>query len=151
MIKCEKFKAGRAILAVAISVGLTACGGNGEEGGEAAAPRPEQPAEVVYEEMGYQRGLLTWEGEPYTGLARGRHSDGSLRAEIPLRDGLRHGMVREYYDNGQLSMQAEYVDGQRHGERRYFDQEGKLTKVQQWRDDKVVESLEGDELPDDVE
>lgn len=127
---------------------LVSCGGagDGEEG--AATARPEQPDEVVYEDMGYQRGVLLWEGHPYTGLARGLHSDGSVRAEIPLKAGLRHGLVREYYENGSLSMRAEYVEGQRHGERRYFDPDGNLTKVQQWRDDEVVETLEGDELPD---
>lgn len=126
---------------------LTACGGEEAVEPEPEVNRPEQPAEVARDEMGYRRGIMTWEDEPYTGLARGFHSDGGLQAEIPLKDGLRHGEVREYYPNGQMSMRAEFVEGRRHGERRYFDEEGNLTKLQQWRDDEVVESLEGDDLP----
>lgn len=146
--------------ALALGLGLAACGGDqaaegeGDAGAETEeAPGgdiPGQPAEVAHEEMGYQRGLLTWEGHPYSGLARGTHGDGSLRTEIPLVNGLRHGTVREYYAGGGLSMRADFVDGQRHGERRYFDEQGNLIKLQQWVDDAVVESLEGDDIPQEA-
>ena len=143
------------VLGGGLTLALPACGGDEAVGdaGEVDADSdevvviPEQPAEVAHEDMGYRRGVLTWEGHPYTGVARGTHGDGSLRTEIPLNQGLRHGTVREYYPGGGLSMRAEFVDGQRHGERRYFDEEGNLIKLQQWQDDAVVESLEGDDIP----
>lgn len=98
-------------------------------------------------------------GEPFTGHAKLRWPDGSLRKEAEFVNGMnenkmtwwyengqkeledcyvenmRHGTHRAWHDNGQLMAQGESVHGQRQGVWRWWHDNGKLAEESEYIDD----------------
>lgn len=62
------------------------------------------------------------------GIAKSNYPDGSLRAEIPMKDGKQHGLAVEYYKNGKKSLEINYVNGIKHGISRRYYEDGTLFK-----------------------
>jgi hypothetical protein len=56
-------------------------------------------------------------GEPFTGTLYDKSSKGAMIAELPVRDGLVHGLARGWHENGQVEVEEPFVDGLSHGER----------------------------------
>jgi len=61
-----------------------------------------------------------------TTIQRHVYRTGLLREEIPLRNGLRHGVARTWHKNGQMATEEPYQNGLPHGVCRQWDEAGRL-------------------------
>lgn len=50
--------------------------------------------------------------------------DGSIKVEVPIKDGLKHGTYREYYINGNFKLKGRYKKDQQTGIWKAYDEEG---------------------------
>lgn len=57
---------------------------------------------------------------------RKNYSNGSIRFEVDLKDGLKHGSYMEYHPNGERKITGRFREDRQVGVWRYFDPEGKL-------------------------
>jgi antitoxin component YwqK of YwqJK toxin-antitoxin module len=96
------------------------------------------PSEADYEALEWRDDMYFLEGDPFTGIAYAKHTDGQPKAEYPFEAGRFHGVVREWWDNGQLSTETHFEHGQRHGSNRYWNRQGKLIKEQVYDHDHSV-------------
>ncbi|NMO15666.1 hypothetical protein HPC49_11100 [Pyxidicoccus fallax] len=71
-------------------------------------------------------GLTYFEGEPFTGIARGEFIDGTLESEAEFREGLLWGHSRAWHGNGALAEEADYFQDVKHGVSREWSPEGVL-------------------------
>lgn len=70
-------------------------------------------------------------------LTVAKYSDGSVRAEIPLKNGKKHGVAKEYYQSGKIFREINYVDGLKQGlAKRYFEND-QLAQETAYKDDKI--------------
>jgi antitoxin component YwqK of YwqJK toxin-antitoxin module len=97
------------LLAVAIGIGVF------------LASRPEAPTETETVrvprssvELKDEGLCLKTGGGPFTGVMFDQ-SEGKLLAEIPVKNGLVHGVARGWHDNGQLEVEEPFEDGYSHG------------------------------------
>ena len=101
-----------------------------------------QPAEVDFAdkevELLNEGKEANYQGKPYTGLVRNKHSNGKTAGEYPYIDGKMHGVMKEWWENGQQSSETNFDHGQRHGLNRYWDMKGKQTKEQIYDHDKSI-------------
>jgi len=66
-----------------------------------------------------------------------KYKDGSVRAEIPMKNGKNNGLAVEYYQSGKVYREIEYIDGIKEGiARRYFEN-GKLAQETMYKNDKI--------------
>lgn len=104
-------------------------------------------------------------GQIIDGISINYYDDGSIRSEVPVKDGKRHGEAREYYENGQLAasiayendlkngtskwyyqdgilyQQAIFVDNKKHGlEKKYYNT-GELMAVLRWKEGETLPGL----------
>lgn len=70
--------------------------------------------------------LITWKGQPFTGIAVEFFPDGTLCSEAPHLDGIEHGLKRAWYPSGQLRKEASLWYGNLHGHLRKWDEQGRL-------------------------
>ena len=70
--------------------------------------------------------LITWKGQPFTGVAIEFFPDGTLCSEVPHLDGVRHGLVRAWHRSGQLMEEKSLRHGGLHGYAREWDAQGRL-------------------------
>lgn len=59
-------------------------------------------------------------------VARSMYEDGTLRAEIPMKDGKRNGTAKQYHKNGNIFMEVDYVNDIQHGWARKYYETGML-------------------------
>jgi hypothetical protein len=83
-------------------------------------------------------GVYLLNGQPFQGVARMRHGDGTAKGEYPMRNGKMHGVVKEWWENGRQAVETHFEDGQRHGKNTYWDMQGRLTKLQVYERGKSV-------------
>lgn len=67
---------------------------------------------------------MTWQGEPFSGIAYETDSTSKLVSEVEFAKGLQNGMAREWYASGQLRSESEYANGSRHGHSKTWHQNG---------------------------
>lgn len=101
----------------------------------ACAPKP---PEADYDALEWKDDVYYLDGQPFTGIARAQHKDGTPKSEYPFRAGRLHGLVREWWDNGQLSTETNFDSGKRHGLNRYWNLKGQLIKEQVYEHDTSV-------------
>ena len=89
-----------------------------------------KPKEATYKELKLKDELLYLDDKPFTGIARDKYKDGSLRVEYPMRNGRFHGVIKEWWENGQQSTETHFENGKRHGLNRYWTKEGHQWKEQ---------------------
>jgi antitoxin component YwqK of YwqJK toxin-antitoxin module len=66
-----------------------------------------------------------------------KYSDGTVRAEIPMKDGKKNGLAVEYYQGGKVYREVEYIDGKKEGiAKRYFEN-GQLAQETFYKNDKM--------------
>lgn len=65
-------------------------------------------------------------GQIIDGVSTNYYGDGSIRSEVPVKDGKRHGEAREYYENGKLAATIEYAYDQKNGTSKWYYQDGIL-------------------------
>ena len=64
-------------------------------------------------------------GGPFTGLMFEQTTTGDLIAEVPVQDGIIHGIARGWHESGQLEVQEPFVDGLSHGLRTRWHPNGR--------------------------
>lgn len=64
-------------------------------------------------------------GGPFTGIMYEQTSDKRLISEVPLKEGVVHGMARGWHDNGQLEVEEPFENGFSHGLRTRWHPNGK--------------------------
>lgn len=62
--------------------------------------------------------------------------DGKTKAEIPMKDGKRHGLAKEYYTNGNVFQEVNYVNGVKEGIARQYYEHGVLAQETPFKADK---------------
>lgn len=66
-----------------------------------------------------------------------KYGNGSVRAEIPMKDGKKNGIAKEYYEGGELYREIEYVNGKKAGiSKRYFEN-GHVSQETVFKNDKI--------------
>ena len=54
-------------------------------------------------------GIVThYKGKPFTGIGVTLHDNGEVFLEVPMIDGIKHGMGKEYREDGSLDSEIEY-------------------------------------------
>ncbi|WP_020529142.1 DUF3352 domain-containing protein [Flexithrix dorotheae] len=56
------------------------------------------------------------------------YEDGSLKAEVSLKNGQMHGAYRSYFPNGDLKIKGKYKNGEKSGTWKFYDEEGKVVE-----------------------
>lgn len=64
-----------------------------------------------------------------TGVKKILFADGTVRAEIPMKDGRRHGLAKEYHRNGKVFQELNYNNGIKEGEARQYYEGGPLAQI----------------------
>ncbi|MFL5729040.1 MAG: DUF3352 domain-containing protein, partial [Cytophagaceae bacterium] len=67
-----------------------------------------------------------------------KYSDGSIRSEVYLKNGLRNGSYKEYYPNGEVKIKGHYENDMKQGTFKYFDENGKLKEKKEFDQGKEV-------------
>ena len=65
-------------------------------------------------------------GGPFTGKMFERSSTGQRLSEVPLQEGIVHGLARGWYDSGALETEEHFDQGHSEGIRRRWHENGKL-------------------------
>ncbi|MEN7550331.1 DUF3352 domain-containing protein [Rapidithrix thailandica] len=60
------------------------------------------------------------------------HEDGTLKVEVPIKDGMKNGTYREYYSNGELKIKGKFKNDQRTGLWKMYNEEGKTIEKQRY-------------------
>jgi len=60
------------------------------------------------------------------------YDDGTLKLEVELKDGLKHGTLKVYHPNGELKLRGKYDKDMPVGKWKYYDEKGDLTKVDRY-------------------
>lgn len=60
------------------------------------------------------------------GVNKSYYPNGTLRAEVPIKDGKKNGLARDYYADGKRRLEIEYVNSEKHGITRMYYQNGNL-------------------------
>jgi antitoxin component YwqK of YwqJK toxin-antitoxin module len=66
------------------------------------------------------------------------YPDGSVKSEVPLKNGLRDGNYREYYSNGDVKVKGHYKNDMKDGTFKYYDENGKLKEKKEFEQGKEV-------------
>ncbi len=70
-------------------------------------------------------------------LVVSKYSDGSVRAEIAMKNGKKNGMAREYYQSGKIYREMEYREGKKEGVAKRYYENGKLAQETFYKNDKI--------------
>jgi antitoxin component YwqK of YwqJK toxin-antitoxin module len=62
--------------------------------------------------------------------------DGKLKAEIPMKDGKRHGLAKEYYKDGKIFQEVSYVNGIKEGLAKQYYEHGIIAQETSYKDGK---------------
>lgn len=58
--------------------------------------------------------------------------DGSLKLEVDIKNGLKHGTIKEYHPNGKLKLKGQYEDDEPVGKWKYYDEDGEHLKTDRY-------------------
>lgn len=104
-------------------------------------------ATADYRQLGYEKDLFTWNGQPFSGLAIQTNRSGRVVARRSFKDGRYDGQTEEYHTNGTLIVRTTFAAGERHGTNTYWNADGSLLKQQRWEHGRLVESTHPEDLP----
>ena len=98
------------------------------------------PKEADYAKLGYKDSVFTDPDtqQAFTGIARQKHPDGSLRGEYPFKNGRFHGTVKEWHANGRPSAETEFRNGERTGRNIEWTEAGLPYRERVYERDKIV-------------
>ncbi len=71
-------------------------------------------------------------GRIIEGVSKNFYDNGTLRNEVPVKEGKRNGVAREYYENGQLAAEIEYKEDVKDGWSKWYYQDGILYQEAQF-------------------
>jgi len=98
-------------------------------------------------------GAYLYDGERFTGIARGVTSEGVLASEIAYTNGVQEGLARHWYPSGERLSEVTYLNNSVHGSSREWHKNGRLKreaeyehgillKENKWDDDgKLIEEF----------
>jgi antitoxin component YwqK of YwqJK toxin-antitoxin module len=66
-----------------------------------------------------------------------KYSDGSVRAEVTMKNGKKNGIAREYYPTGKIYREMEYRDGKKEGMAKRFYENGQLAQETFYKNDEI--------------
>ena len=66
---------------------------------------------------------------PFTGIMFEQSDKGLILTEVPLSEGLAHGIARGWHTNGQLEVEEPFVKGKSHGTRTRYHANGKVRSI----------------------
>lgn len=66
------------------------------------------------------------------------YADGSLKLEVDIRNGVKHGNYTEYYPDGKTKIKGKYRNDQKHGTFKYYDEEGKLKEKREYEEGEIA-------------
>lgn len=112
---------------------------------EAAAP---VVAPVDYAALGYENGIFTHEGKPFTGVSTEFYKNRTMKSRYGFQAGLHHGLVEEWYENGNRKTLTHYQSGKHEGENRYWNSNGTPQVLKIWKNDVLISETPGSELKD---
>ena len=117
------------ILRVSLACLVIAAGGLGlwMAAPESWTPAPKAPPRIARLLLELKDGRLCPKagGGPFTGVMYEQTTDGRLLSEIPLKEGIVHGIARGWHENGQLEVEEPFENGRSHGLRTRFHLNGK--------------------------
>ncbi len=67
-----------------------------------------------------------------------RHEDGSLKYEVSIKNGQKHGNYFEYFPTGELKIKGKFKDDLMTGTWKYYDEQGNLVKREKYRNGALV-------------
>jgi antitoxin component YwqK of YwqJK toxin-antitoxin module len=67
--------------------------------------------------------------QAFTGVMFEANGEDKLLSEIPLREGLAHGIARGWYPSGQLEIEEPFSQGKSHGTRTRYHENGKIRSI----------------------
>ncbi len=59
-------------------------------------------------------------------IKKSYYSDGSIKSEVPIVEGKRHGIAKNFYSDGTVSHKVVYENGLRHGASKWYYETGEL-------------------------
>jgi hypothetical protein len=65
------------------------------------------------------------------------YSDGSIRAEIPMKNGKKDGLAKEFYQSGKLFREIQYQEGVKEGLAKRYYENGQLAQETPYKNDKI--------------
>lgn len=104
-------------------------------------------ATADYRQLGYDNGLFTLTGQPFSGLAVQTNRAGQVVARRSFKAGRFEGVTEEFHTNGTLIVRTAFEAGERHGTNTYWNTDGSLLKRQRWEHGQLVESTHREDLP----
>ncbi len=72
------------------------------------------------------------------GVTKNYRADGSLLSTIEFREGKKHGKACNYYTNGSKQSEIDYVNGIKHGESKWFHKNGQFYRVTPYVNGKIT-------------
>lgn len=66
------------------------------------------------------------------------YPDGTLKVEVEIKNGVRHGTYKEYFPSGELKVKGEYKQDKQDGNWRYYDENGKVSKKRKFRNGEEI-------------
>ena len=69
-----------------------------------------------------------WRGDPFTGVAVERFSNGGLRCSMPFENGMANGITKEWFESNEIKSETLYVKGAKQGASKEWYETGALKK-----------------------
>ena len=76
------------------------------------------------------------EGKPFSGILFQEHSNGRIKLELHLKNGIPNGPFESYHENGQLLWKGTYKDGVKDGSFETYYENGQLREKGTYKDGK---------------
>ena len=95
---------------------------------ESSTPAPKAVLRIARLLLELRDGRLcpkAW-GGPFTGIMYEQTTEGRLLSEIPLKEGVVHGIARGWHENGRLEVEEPFENGKSHGLRTRYHPNGKM-------------------------
>ncbi|WP_338815531.1 hypothetical protein V9L05_23390 (plasmid) [Bernardetia sp. Wsw4-3y2] len=92
----------------------------------------------------YETGELKYTSKEKNGDEDGKWfeywKNGFVKMKEEFKNGLENGTFIDYYENGNVEWQAEMKDGEYDGKQYHCNQEGKVTKIETWKNGKLIKT-----------
>jgi antitoxin component YwqK of YwqJK toxin-antitoxin module len=106
---------------------------------------PRRDVRVEHHATGAKKTEVPLEDGLAHGLVRAWHVNGTIHFEVEYRRGVRHGTLKVWYENGQLESVRAYVSGKKHGPFTDWHRNGVKAAEGEYREDALASVTEWDE------
>ena len=66
------------------------------------------------------------------------HSNGKLKREYTLKNGVKDGLEKGYYENGQINIETPYLNGRRNGTAKRYRENGTIDRETIYKDGIII-------------